>query len=345
VRTVFLTAMRCLVFSGRKLRMFALTVSLFLSICGSGGTYAETFTEGRDVAPFTSLQNGDYVWKPEVSPAGPVLIVVSIPEQRLFVYRNGVRIGSSTVSSGRPGHPTPTGVFTILQKQVDHTSTIYKGASMPYMERLTWGGIALHAGDLPGFADSHGCVRLPLEFAKKLYTVTGKGTTVMITDGNTTPVTSGHPGYLLAAKGNEAVQKADDDDYEWNPQEAPTGPVSIVFSAKSSRVYVFRDGVEIGRAVVRGGEDLKIGIHAYTALGTVDDEGHRQWSSIDTVSDRRAPELRELAKHLSIPPAFLAQVRTVIQPGTTLVVSDAPVDRSTPIDSGVNILTTDERSK
>jgi hypothetical protein len=294
------------------------------------------------VAPFTPLQNGDYVWKPEISPSGPVIIVVSIPKQRLYVYRNGVRIGSSTVSSGRPGHPTPTGVFTILQKQVDHYSSIYKGASMPYMQRLTWGGIALHAGYLPGFSDSHGCVRLPLEFAKKLYTVTGKGTTVVITDGTTTPYTAGNPGYLLAAKGEEATsEKADADDYEWNPQEAPTGPVSIIFSAKSSRVYVFRDGVEIGRAAARGGENLKIGIHAYTALNTLDSEGHREWSSIATVGDERAPELRELARHLSIPPAFLEQVRTVIEPGTTLVISDAPTSRETPIESNINVFSTE----
>lgn len=78
--------------------------------------------------------------------------------QKAYVYRNGVLIGVATVSAGRPGHLTPTGVFTILQKQKEHRSTIYDGAPMPYMERLTWGGIALHAGGLPGYPESHGCV-------------------------------------------------------------------------------------------------------------------------------------------------------------------------------------------
>ncbi len=87
-----------------------------------------------------------------------------------------------SVSTGRPGHPTPTGVFDILEKEKDHVSTIYKGAEMPWMERLTWTGIAMHAGDLPGYPDSHGCVRLPLEFSKLLYTVTTKGGTVIIAD-------------------------------------------------------------------------------------------------------------------------------------------------------------------
>jgi len=156
---------------------------------------AESFTEGRDVPPFSNLQNGDYIWKPEISPVGPVLIIVNTHNQLLYIYRNGIRIGRSTVSTGRAGHRTPVGVFTILQKQVDHYSTIYHGASMPFMERLTWGGIALHGGDLPGFADSHGCIRLPLEFATKLYSITDKGTTVMVTDGNPSPVISDHPGY------------------------------------------------------------------------------------------------------------------------------------------------------
>ena len=328
-------------FFGRKLRILAFATGL-TAFTGSGVSHAEYFTPGKDVAPFSALQNGDYVWHPEASPAGPVLIVVSIPEQRIFVYRNGVRIGRSTVSTGRPGHPTPTGVFTILQKQVDHVSSIYKGAEMPYMERLTWGGIALHAGDLPGFADSHGCVRLPLAFAQKLFTVTGKGTTVMITDGATTPDTSGHPGLLLAPQGAEATgaDTVAGDDYEWNPQEAPTGPVSIVFSSKSSRIYVFRDGIEIGRCAVGGSADLKMGIHAYAALDKFDEKGRREWSVINTAGDNRAPNIYDLARKISIPPAFLKQVRTVVQPGTTLVISDAPVDRSEPIAKNVNILST-----
>jgi hypothetical protein len=100
-------------------------------------------TQGRAVKPFTpEFKPGDYVWHPEASPAGPVVIIVSLPEQRMYVYRNGVRIGQSTVSTGKKGHATPTGMFTILQKKVRHESNIYKGAKMPHMQRLTWTGIA-----------------------------------------------------------------------------------------------------------------------------------------------------------------------------------------------------------
>ena len=116
---------------------------------------AEIFTEGVRVPPETvKLKTGEYVWEPERAPEGPLLIVASVTEQVVYVYRNGIRIARSSVSTGRPGHPTPTGVFTILEKEVHHTSSIYKGAEMPYMERVTWGGIALHAGGLNQSATS-----------------------------------------------------------------------------------------------------------------------------------------------------------------------------------------------
>ena len=116
-----------------QLALFAQLLTFALATCESHAA----FTKGNDVEPFTELQNGDYTWRPQISPAGPVVIIVSIPQQHLFVYRNGIRIASSTASTGKKGHATPTGVFTILQKNVEHYSSIYKGASMPYMQRLT----------------------------------------------------------------------------------------------------------------------------------------------------------------------------------------------------------------
>src|SRR5438093_10832988 len=85
------------------------------------------------------------------------------------IYRNGVRIGVSTISSGRDGYETPTGVFTILEKNKEHISHKFNDAPMPYQERLTWSGVALHAGGLPGYPESHGCVHLPLAFSKILF--------------------------------------------------------------------------------------------------------------------------------------------------------------------------------
>lgn len=129
-----------------------------------------------------ALAPGEYLWTPEASPAGSLVIVVSLPEQRAHVYRNGIRIGVSTISSGKPGKETPTGVFPILQKREVHHSNLYDGAPMPYMQRLTWDGIALHAGRIPGYPASHGCVRLPKAFAKILFEQTEHGGTVVIAD-------------------------------------------------------------------------------------------------------------------------------------------------------------------
>ena len=101
------------------------------------------------------------------------------------------------MSTGTKGHETPTGVFTILQRKVDHESSIYKGAKMPHMQRLTWDGIAIHAGRLPGYPASHGCVRVPVEFAEKLYSVTSIGTTVIIADDKSAPTHDDESGAAL----------------------------------------------------------------------------------------------------------------------------------------------------
>jgi len=105
----------------------------------------------------------------------------------VHVYRNGIRIAVSTCSTGKPGHETPTGVFVVLQKDADHRSSTYGGAPMPNTNRLTWDGIALHAGNLPGYPASHGCVRLPLDFSARLFEVTHLGTPVIITDSHHDP--------------------------------------------------------------------------------------------------------------------------------------------------------------
>jgi len=128
------------------------------------------------------LQPGEFDWRPELSPQGAMVLVVSLPEQRAHVYRNGLRIGVSTISSGKPGNETPTGVYPILQKKRMHHSNLYNNAPMPFMQRLTWDGIALHAGRIPGEPASHGCVRLPLEFSKLLFNETAHGMIVVIAD-------------------------------------------------------------------------------------------------------------------------------------------------------------------
>ena len=116
--------------------------------------FARRARADSEVEDVRQLKPGQFVWYPERAEAGPVAIVVSLPDQLVYVYRNGIRIGVSTCATGRPGHATPTGVFTILQKDKTHHSSLYNDASMPFTERLTWSGVALHAGNLPGYPDS-----------------------------------------------------------------------------------------------------------------------------------------------------------------------------------------------
>jgi lipoprotein-anchoring transpeptidase ErfK/SrfK len=143
------------------------------------------------------LTNGEFNWFPDRSSSGPVLIIVSLPDQKVYVYRNGVRIGASTCSTGKAGHLTPTGVFKILQKDRNHHSKTYNNAPMPNMNRLTWSGIALHAGQLPGYPASHGCVRLPMAFSSLLFGITKVGMTVVIADDASQPTEVVHPGMVL----------------------------------------------------------------------------------------------------------------------------------------------------
>ena len=132
-------------------------------------------------------KTSQFIWEPEKSPQGPMVLVVSLADQQAYVYRNGVRIGQTSVSTGRAGYETPTGVFTILQKKKRHISNLYEGAKMPYMQRLTWDGIALHGGHVPDRPASHGCIRLPHKFARLLYKETNFDTKVVIADSHSGP--------------------------------------------------------------------------------------------------------------------------------------------------------------
>lgn len=126
-----------------------------------------------------NLRPGQYLWR-DHSQVGDVSIVVSLPQQMAFVYRDAKLIGVATVSTGKRGKTTPTGEYTILQKRVFHRSNLYSNAPMPHMQRLTWDGIALHAGHNPGFPASHGCIRLPPAFAKLLFGATELGGAVAV---------------------------------------------------------------------------------------------------------------------------------------------------------------------
>ncbi len=151
-------------------------------VAASAAALSVTHQKLSVIARADRLSPGQFVWEPEAASTGPLFLVIDLTRQRVLLYRGGVLIAASTISTGSEGRETPTGAFTILQKEVVHRSRTYDDAPMPYMQRLTAKGVAMHAGNLPGYAASHGCIRLPKAFAKLLYGVTELGTPVMVTD-------------------------------------------------------------------------------------------------------------------------------------------------------------------
>ena len=127
------------------------------------------------------LSPNQFVWQ-DSNTGEAVSIVISLSTQRAFVYRGSTMIAATTISSGKDEKGTPVATYPILQKNESHKSNLYNDAPMPFMQRLTWDGIAIHAGRNPGFPDSHGCIRVPTGFAKRLFGVTALGTTVTVTD-------------------------------------------------------------------------------------------------------------------------------------------------------------------
>jgi lipoprotein-anchoring transpeptidase ErfK/SrfK len=128
--------------------------------------------------------------------SGTLHIVISIKQQRMTLYADGKPVAQSPVSTGVPGHPTPQGVFSVIQKNRHHKSNIYSSAPMPFMQRITWSGVAMHEGKLPGYAASHGCIRLPGAFAQRLWGITKIGARVIIAQDDVTPAEIANPRLL-----------------------------------------------------------------------------------------------------------------------------------------------------
>jgi hypothetical protein len=269
------------------------------------------------------LKPGDWVWAPEIASAGPVTVYVDLSDQIATVYRNGVRIGVSTVSSGKPGHETPTGVFTILQKDARHRSSTYNNAPMPYQERLTWDGVALHAGGLPGYPESHGCIHLPMEFARLLFGITDLGGTVVVAGAAGQPLKVPGAGVLDGIDGTHRPLAANEP-FRWTPDLSPSGPLTIVLSRTDQRVVVLRNGIEIGRARIEVPTDtFETHVLTYTTEGG---KGHWIYLGVpghDT--DQGTPLDTTVLSHVRMPSQFLADVKAAVVPGTTVLVTNAAV--------------------
>ena len=311
---------------------------------------AATAVVAEDAAPAgpLALKPGQFIWHPEIAPDGPVVLVVSLDQQLAYVYRNGIAIGVSTISSGKPGKDTPTGVFTILQKNKDHKSNLYNNAPMPYMQRLTWDGIALHGGTLPGYPASHGCVRLPHPFAAKVFGVTRTGDTVVVSDARAAPTTLVYPGMLAPVTAHGlplAVPEDGGPGYRWDDALAPEGPVGVVVSLADRRIYVLRGGVVIGEAPL----ELAAGTPEFHGtilfvMGEGNGQGAslldpaqpaRNWTAYPILGQAAAAgadagpaaHLDLLARPsvpLRLPEGFAQRLDAVLVPGVTVLVTDLP---------------------
>jgi hypothetical protein len=272
----------------------------YLSITCLGLLFASCGPQGIPVPSiFTGLKPQAYTWYPERSVAGPVLVFVSIPRQEAVVYRNGIRIGRAAVSTGRPGHSTPTGVFQILQKDVDHHSKTYNNAPMPYMERLTWDGVALHAGFNPGHPDSHGCIRLPAGFAKNLYGVTHTGGTVIISNSSKLPTMTLTESL---AGGSGSIGKG--------------GPTAIVVSLASQKIQIYQNGRKVGESTVEPSGGLRRFKGETVFLFARDN----QWHTVEGNAS-----FSNMKDDLRVSDGFREKIRAVVHPGTTMVITSEPI--------------------
>ena len=308
------------------MRLWIIGLALSLGFPAVAAGQGATTTSPVELAQRAeTLRPGQWVWAPAIAPSGPVLVYVDLSRQVATIYRNGVRIGVTTISSGKEGHETPTGVFTILQKDRNHHSSTYDNAPMPYQERLTWDGVALHAGGLPGYPESHGCVHLPMEFARLLFATTHMGGTVVMAGEAGKPVLA-HGGEVFAGAADQTALRQGED-FRWTPEASPTGPISIIISRPSQRILVLRNGVEIGRAraVIDSAGDFAT--HVLTLAA--DAHGPRRWVFVDVPghADEQGLSLdASVASRITMPEVFRRQVEAALEPGASILVTSAPLD-------------------
>lgn len=323
-------------FGGSAIAVLILSAALFTPDEAGAQLFKRKKTQS-----VTPLAPGQYEWYPERSPVGPLLVVVSIDDQMAYVYRNAVQIGRSTVSTGAEGHDTPTGVFTILEKHKEHESSIYKGAQMPNMQRLTWSGIAMHAGKLPGYPASHGCVRLPLEFSEKLFSITDKGGTVVITKKAAKPAYSAKTASILLATKVEPGSRLSAEmvgKTVWEPERSPSGPVNLLFSGRDRTIYIYRNGILIGQTPVAL-EDPEKPIHAGVFLmlegvergvnQVVPGKPMRPWAVLSLEQGAPADAGEDIRRRLRVPPDIGRKAYDLITPGSILLTTPEGVSSQT----------------
>jgi lipoprotein-anchoring transpeptidase ErfK/SrfK len=231
----------------------------------------------------------------------PIMAIVSLHDQRITLYDATGWILRAPVSSGQKGRETPAGIFSVIQKEAEHYSNLYDDAFMPHMQRITWSGIALHGGPLPGFAASHGCIRLPYDFAARLFDLTRLGIRVIVAPTDVAPIEIAHPALFMPKPGTDGLAAARTAEAEDAARKAAQARQAAVAASRES-----------GRAVmaVRAAETLKLRAEAQlaaaeTALG----------SAISPTQKERATDARaKAAARIEELQAQLAAANAELQP-------------------------------
>ena len=332
----------------------ALSVALALSLVPTGTAQAELFWSHYrsggwdDYGPFRSHHYRSWGWddyepfrqkrhrtnkgyelekKPRSLEVvkGPLQIIISIADQKISVYDDGTLIARSSVSTGVQGHPTPVGVFSVIGKELWHRSNIYSAAPMPYMQRITWSGIALHAGVLPGHPASHGCIRLAKDFAVRLWHLTKRGTRVIIAPNNVDPVQIASPRLFSEPKTASSLQETTNalagKDVLTTPSTPPalvpnaqsqkdtnllpaTGvvlqrkaaPISVFVSRKLSRLFVRQRSTPLFDVPIKvETPELPLGTHLFTLLELQNEGAQFRWNVVsipETLSNTSPSSVR-----------------------------------------------------
>jgi hypothetical protein len=250
---------------------------------------------------------------------GPLQIIVSIADQRISLYENGILIARSSVSTGVERHPTPLGVFSVISRHKWHRSNIYSGAPMPYMQRITWSGIALHAGELPGYPASHGCIRLKEDFAIRLWNLSRRGTRVIIAPEDVRPLEITHAQLFarkpqvasaapeggiatLASNDNVAagtthISLASNTDERAKASDAASArvaprkvvPISVFVSRQSNRLFVrrgFKPLFDVPITIRNPAEPM--GTHVFSVMGSQNEGTATRWTVV-SIPEKSGP--------------------------------------------------------
>src|SRR6266516_3003853 len=264
------------------------------------------------------------------------LLVLELFTGSAETFTDGVRVSPDTVKLKTGEYVweperAPEGPLLIVASTTEQVAYVYSNGIRIARSSVSTGR--------PGHPDSHGCVRLPLEFSKLLFGVTMKGATVIIADSHSAPAETVHPGLFFTQSGEESEPEAAGQ-FDWNPDKSASGPVSLLVSSADKTLYVYRNGVEIGRAGIPNSQVVSpLNDRVFSALNGTDTEGHLRWVEVTASGKEKSSEsLFEAAQKSRLPAEFLAKAKEVITPGTTIIFTDKPVDPTTQSATSFQIL-------